>query len=131
MSSKHIFLSFKPLKQQLIKGPNKQKTNLLFLHFDILSLSIILSFIYIYIYIYIYTYIHTYFISNTNVIKVCVNWIDIRTNSHWRWNLWLKYVLESLQSFNKSQVKTHPMLSMSKLQLICHNCRTFAISIFY
>ena len=44
VSSKHIFLSFKPLKHQLIKGPNKQKTNLLFLHFDILSLSTILSF---------------------------------------------------------------------------------------
>ena len=41
MSSKHIFLSFKPLKHQLIKGPNKQKTNLIFL---ILSLSTILSF---------------------------------------------------------------------------------------
>ena len=40
----HIFLSFKPLKHQLIKGPNKQKTNLLFLRFDILSLSKILSF---------------------------------------------------------------------------------------
>ena len=44
VSSKHIFLSFKPLKHQLIKRPNKQKTNLLFLCFDILSLSTILSF---------------------------------------------------------------------------------------
>ena len=38
------FLSFKPLRHQLIRGPNKQKTNLLFLHFYILSLSKILSF---------------------------------------------------------------------------------------
>ena len=44
VSSKHAFLSFKPLKHQLIKGPNKQKTNMLFLRFDILSLSTILSF---------------------------------------------------------------------------------------
>ena len=44
VSSKHIFLSFKPLNHQLIKGPNKQKTNLLFLRFDILSLSKILFF---------------------------------------------------------------------------------------
>ena len=34
MCSKDIFLSFKPLKHQLIKGPNKQKTNLLFVRFD-------------------------------------------------------------------------------------------------
>ena len=38
------YLSFKPLKHQLIKGPNKQKTHLLFLCFDIFSLSAILSF---------------------------------------------------------------------------------------
>ena len=44
VSSKHIFLSSKPLKHQLIKGPSKQKTNLLFFPFDILSLSKILSF---------------------------------------------------------------------------------------
>ena len=44
LSSKHIFLSFKPLNHQLIKGPNKQKTNLLFLRLDILSLSKVLFF---------------------------------------------------------------------------------------
>ena len=44
VSSKHIFLSFKPLYHQLIKGPNKQKSDLLFLRFDILSLSKILFF---------------------------------------------------------------------------------------
>ena len=44
MSSKHILLSFKPKNHLLIKGSNKQKTNLLFLRFDILSLSKILSF---------------------------------------------------------------------------------------
>ena len=30
VSFKHIFLSFKPLNHQLIKGANKQKTNLFF-----------------------------------------------------------------------------------------------------
>ena len=40
----HIFLPFKPLNHQLIKGPNKLKTNFLFLRFDILSLSKILFF---------------------------------------------------------------------------------------
>ena len=56
MNSKHIILSFKPTNHFLIKGPNKQKTNFLFLRFDILSLSKILyiffiknSFIYMYI----------------------------------------------------------------------------------
>ena len=45
------FLSFKSTIHLLIKGPNKQKTNLLFLHFDILSLSTIGLLINIYIFV--------------------------------------------------------------------------------
>ena len=41
------------------------------------------------------------------------------------------YMFESLQSFNNSQVKAHSMFSMPKLQLICQNCRTSAISLYY
>ena len=43
VSSKHMFLLF---KHQLIEGPNKQKSNLLFLRFDILSLSKFCLYIY-------------------------------------------------------------------------------------
>ena len=37
------------------------------------------------------------------------------------------YMLESLQSFNNSQVKAHSMFSMSNLQLICQNCKATVI----
>ena len=40
-------------------------------------------------------------------------------------------MFERLQSFNNSQVKAQSMFSMSNLQLICQNCRTSGISIYY
>ena len=59
------FLSFKPTIHLLIKGPNKQKTNLFFFtfwHNGIMAWSkiIYLYNLYIYIYIYIHTYIYIY-----------------------------------------------------------------------
>ena len=71
------------------------------------------------------------FLWNTNLIKVCVNWITIRKKviegetSDWVLAFWA-YMFESSQSFNNSPVKSHFMFSMSNLQLLCQNCRTSA-----
>ena len=79
---------------------------------------------------------HKKFIWNANLKKVCVSWINIRKKL-----LRMKpqaevlafgaYMFESLQSFYNSLIKVHSMFSMSNLQLICQNCRTFATSICY
>ena len=70
VSSKHIFLSFKQLNHQLIKGPNKQKTNLLFLR---LSLSKILVFHILFFHIYFLYIIYILYILHIYYIYITYN----------------------------------------------------------
>ena len=96
-------------------------------------------------YIYIYIYIYYLYILYAYIIYIFEHEFDkgMRELDKYKKKKLLKvkpeaevlafgaYMFESLHSFNNSQVKAHTIFSMSKLHLICQNCRTSAISICY